>query len=456
MGAEAGRSCLRIPGMEYVMTTLQEQAQVITCGLEGSAPYVQVFIERTWSRRVDLMGGEPTRAALRCTSGVGVTIGGGGQWRFFSAAQSNMDRLCDWIEHVGGRSLKIGPIRGDEGVPDPVCAAAQEAAKSEVGCDERLVLENSHSTLASVTNDGPIRLETRTSDRRRAFACLTSPNGLHEGRSRWHASLRSAEHPIDWSAATALSEARRQAQALAAGVSIGTKRTAVLFSGATGAAFLHELIGHGLEADNLVRPGPYSEALKARAPWLPLGLKIRDDPRAFEGFVSLGMDDEGEQARPTTLVDEGAVQSQLGTVRHRGAVDVLMVPRARRESYEYPALPRASNTIVADGYSTWEELLAPDGSGVLVVHAMAGGHVDPATGEYSFSVSEAQYFAPRGSIVPLAAIRLVGSAIDALKEIEGIGRSPSSDSAICGKGGQELPIGFVSPSLRFRSLTWIS
>lgn len=438
------------------MITLQEQAQAIERGLKGSAPSVQVFIEKTWSRRFDLVGGEPTRSALRCTSGVGVTIGDGGRWRFFSASQSNMERLYAWVEHVGGRSLKGESICDDEEVPAPVRAAAHEAANGAVGCDERLVLESSYSTIVMVTNDGPVQRETRTSDRRRAFARVASPTGLHEGRSRWHASSLSAAPNIGWSAAAALAAARSQAHALITGVSIGAKRSAVLFSGATGAAFLHELIGHGLEADNFARPGPYSEALRTRAPWLPLGLEIRDDPHALDGFVGLGIDDEGEPACSTVLVDEGAVQSQLGTVRHRGAIDVPVVPRARRESYAFPALPRSSNTVVAEGQSTWEELLAPDSSGVLVVHAMAGGHVDPATGEYSFSVSEAHFITPQGSLVPLASVRLVGSAIDAMKEIEGIGRSQSSDSAICGKGGQELPIGFISPALRFRSLTWIS
>ena len=105
----------------------------------------------------------------------------------------------------------------------------------------------------------------------------------------------------------------------------------VLAAGSSG-ILLHEAIGHGMEADLIVRISVYSEKLnKQIAPCVT----IIDDGTQHGARGSINIDDEGNGQR-TTLVENGALRTYMHdriSAQHYG---VECTGNGRRQSFRHP------------------------------------------------------------------------------------------------------------------------
>lgn len=112
-------------------------------------------------------------------------------------------------------------------------------------------------------------------------------------------------------------------------------------------------------------------------------------------------------------------------------------------------MPRSTHTALRPGQGTADELVADTPSGVYVA-ALGGGSAEPATGRFSFVVTEA-YVIERGCLGrPLTRLRLVGRTLDTLRNIDAVAADTSDAALFCGKRGQWLPMSFDTPALRLR------
>jgi TldD protein len=68
-------------------------------------------------------------------------------------------------------------------------------------------------------------------------------------------------------------------------------------------------------------------------------------------------------------------------------VGVARTGSARRESYKYAPVSRMRNTFIAPGKDTLDSMIASVDNGLYAAR-MAGGSVNPATGEFNFAVDE--------------------------------------------------------------------
>jgi len=124
----------------------------------------------------------------------------------------------------------------------------------------------------------------------------------------------------------------------------------------------------------------------------------------------------------------------------------------RRESYQYAPTSRMRNTYIAAGNDDEAEIIRTAGN-ALYAKRMGGGSVNPATGEFNFSVAEG-YLIKDGKIdCPVRGATLIGKGGEVLQRIDRVGRKMWMDQGFCGSQSGSVPTNVGQPMIRVTSLT---
>ncbi|WP_165974496.1 TldD/PmbA family protein [Nonomuraea deserti] len=431
-------------------------------GLRLGAEYAQAFVEAgadlRWESRLRGPAVSATATSVNRRYGVGLLLRRAGVWTYSCAPLHEPQTLAEKISALCPGTPRIpSPWRGRsplETVPattarpltDETCVTLQPNTAVRFIQDffrqHRVIVDSAGTRRALRVGGGRRRAIATVFDGTATARAFTRSNNPH-----WEPA--SAETSFVESAAHLIKSAADQARALLRFRSMGHKTTPVVFGPKTGAAFLHELIGHALEADNLAKNSPYSVGLMGER-LTRASLNLLDDPFLPDGMGSRAVDDDGQFCAPTPLVTDGTVVGRLTCAR-------LDSPSGsgRRESYRHASLPRASNTSVLGGEDSVPSLLQPcPGSGLLYISSLGSGEFNPARGEFSFSAAAAHYLTSAGEAVPLKDVNLFGDAREAIDRLAGIADDVEGDNATCGKQGQSVLIGLYSPTMRFDRLDW--
>lgn len=220
----------------------------------------------------------------------------------------------------------------------------------------------------------------------------------------------------------------------------------VVLSSSAGGTFIHEAIGHSLEAD-AVQEGSspaYRGALgKAVA---HEGITVVDDPTLPFQRGSFFFDDEGVPAAPTALVERGVLKGYLHDRASALREDRVSNGHGRRESYSERPLPRMSNLYVAPGPDDPAAIVRGLKKGLLVTR-MGGGQVNTATGEFVFEVDEG-FWVENGTVRHLVRdANLLGVGPEVLRQIERVGWDVGWGIGTCGKEGQNVPVSDGQPTM---------
>lgn len=192
----------------------------------------------------------------------------------------------------------------------------------------------------------------------------------------------------------------------------------VLAAGGPG-ALLHEVCGHGLEADVALQPGAaYGGVLGELL--APSGLTLVDSPRAPAGAGLYRFDDEGEPAASVALLEGGVLRSYLHDRRTAAAAGTRPHGHGRRLSYAYPALPRMSCTYVVPGALPPEEIIAATPFG-LYVESIVSGETDMSSGRFSVRVTSGRLIENGRLTAPIREATLSGTGLGVLRDIDLIG-----------------------------------
>jgi TldD protein len=228
--------------------------------------------------------------------------------------------------------------------------------------------------------------------------------------------------------------------------------TVVLGPGWPG-VLLHEAIGHGLEGDfNRKGTSAFSGRIGERvaAP----GVTVVDDGTLPDRRGSLSIDDEGNPTTRNVLIEDGILRGYLQDRLNARLMGVPVTGNGRRESYASIPMPRMTNTFMLGGERDPQEIIASVERGLYAVN-FGGGEVDITSGKFVFSASEA-YWVENGRIqYPVKGATLIGNGPDALTRVSMIGNDMCLDPGIgmCGKEGQNIPVGVGQPTLRIEGLT---
>ena len=244
--------------------------------------------------------------------------------------------------------------------------------------------------------------------------------------------------------------AKRAVTKLTAPVSRAGEMPVVLAASA-GGTFVHEAIGHSLEADHVQEGTSPAYVGKLGQTVAPEFIHIIDDPTLPFYRGSYLCDDEGTPAAPTPLVENGVLKGYLYDRSTAMKDGVPSNAHGRRESYHHRPIPRMSNLYIAPGKDDPARILREVGHGLLVTK-MGGGQVDTATGEFVFEVEEGFAIENGEKKHLLRDANLLGIGPDVLRSIDRLGWDIGWGIGTCGKDGQGVPVSDGQPTLRIPKL----
>lgn len=218
-----------------------------------------------------------------------------------------------------------------------------------------------------------------------------------------------------------------------------------------GGVLFHEACGHSLEGTfvakgNSVFSGKLGERIAS-----PLVTAI-DDGSIPNGWGSSNVDDEGTPTQRNILIENGILKSYLVDKLNGKRMGMKSTGSGRRQSYKYPPTSRMNNTFIANGNSTFEEIIANTEKG-LFARKLGGGSVNPATGDFNFAVMEG-YLIENGKITkPVRGATLIGTGAKVLENIDMVGNNQSFGQGMCGSLSGSIPANVGQPTIRVKALT---
>ena len=225
----------------------------------------------------------------------------------------------------------------------------------------------------------------------------------------------------------------------------------VIVGGGFGGVLFHEMTGHGLEADH-IQKGASVYAGKLGTEVAQAHLTAYDDGSMPGEWGTEGIDDEGTPTQRTPLIEGGRLTGLLYDLVRARRDGADSTGNGRRESFRHLPIPRMTNTFIAPGEATPDELIASVDRGFYAV-SFAGGQVDPTTGDFVFGVSEG-YLIESGKVTtPCRGATLIGNCLDALRAIDAVASDFEMKTGFCGKEGQRAPVGTGQGHVRIGELT---
>ncbi len=251
----------------------------------------------------------------------------------------------------------------------------------------------------------------------------------------------------------AAQEAARQAVATLGAVDAPAGPQTVILAPGWSGILLHEAIGHGLEAD-FIRKGTSLFTGKVGQKVASELVTVIDDGTVANARGSLNVDDEGIPAERKVLIEGGVLRGYMSDRLNAQLLGGRSTGSGRRESFRHPPMPRMTNTFLAPGDETPEEILASVKRGLYCAH-FGGGQVDISNGNFVFEVAEA-YLIEDGKLGrPVKNATLIGVGPEVLRHVSRVGCDPTPDPGIgtCGKDGQMVQVGVGLPTVRIDELT---
>ncbi|QCI17790.1 metalloprotease TldD [Buchnera aphidicola (Acyrthosiphon lactucae)] len=226
----------------------------------------------------------------------------------------------------------------------------------------------------------------------------------------------------------------------------------VLGSGWPG-VLLHEAVGHGLEGDFNRRGTSIFTNMIGKKVASEL-CTIIDDGTIKDQRGSLSIDDEGTPGQYNILIENGILKKYMQDKLNARLMGTESTGNGRRESYSYLPMPRMTNTYMLSGNSKIDDIIKSVHYGVYAVN-FSGGQVDITSGKFVFSTAEA-YLIKQGKIItPIKNTTLIGSGLEVMQQISMVGDDLKMDQGMgmCGKDGQNIPVGIGQPSMKLEKLT---
>ena len=218
-----------------------------------------------------------------------------------------------------------------------------------------------------------------------------------------------------------------------------------------GGVIFHEACGHSLEATSVAKgtsefTGKLGEMIAA-----PCVTAIDDATIPF-GWGSQNIDDEGMPTRKNVLIENGILKSYLIDRLNGRRMGMESTGSGRRESYQLSPTSRMSNTYIANGEHTCQDIIASVDHG-FYAKKLGGGSVDPATGEFNFAVLEG-YMIKDGAVEnPVRGASLIGKGSEILKRIDMVGDNLDFGTGMCGSESGSIPAFVGQPMIRVSSMT---
>jgi TldD protein len=441
--------------------------KVISTLMSSGAEFADLYYQDMTARQLEAESGQVERISTVREKGVGLRLIRKGVTHFATTvdlAQDSLLKLASDLASGAGSGRKAPGIVLAELPPGPL-APGQDPAEVPLKEKGRLVMgalkaldgfDNRLAQVKSVYRDSTLSITVANSDGvlardKRAYGVflvqVVASDGDHVqvgyeplGGTGGYSVFEEMDP-----AKVAVTAARRAITMLEAPEAPAGKMPVILSSEA-GGTMVHEAVGHGLEADLTgqklsVYAGKLGEQVASPV------ITVVDDPTLPGRRGSYNIDDEGEAATRTVLVDRGILKAYMSDRQSVLRDKVPATGNGRRQSFRHWPIPRMSNTIIEPGSHDPGEVIRSVDRGLLVLK-MGGGQVNTVTGDFVFEVSEG-YMIDGGEVGgPVRGATLAGNGPEVLKSVDMVGSDLGFGLGTCGKDGQGVPVGDAQPTLR--------
>lgn len=403
------------------------------------ADYTEIRLERTWATAVAFRGSR-LEGATRAVEVGGMVrcLNRGKGWGV--ATFTGADRLPAMVSQAHELSLAVpldGPIRladipvrqadhysdldGDvREIPLAEKRALLERLNQEMLATDRRITDTLATYDDRVTerwianSDGLLVYDLRPEIRLAAGAVAREESFLERAFESWSArggwrSVQEVDHLFR--------QAARRALTLLGAPRVRAGTYPVILDPRLAAALVHHTIGHLSEADALGR-NPEADALMR--PGTRIGsdlLTVGNDGSASSLTGSFAFDDEGAPTQNTLLVQHGVLVGRLHTRETAARAGVRPTGSARASSFRSVPEARLTNTYLANGRGSLEDLLRGISLGLYCCDAIGG---ETHLGRFSLTAGWGQMIRDGQLAETVKPMVLAGDLAETLQRIDAV------------------------------------
>ena len=439
--------------------------------LRKGGDFADLYVERRSTFSLALDDRKVERAQSGQETGASVRVVAGDSTYFAHVdglAESDLERLADEVsaavrlETTTPRPLRALAVGAPQAIGTaPQSVPADRKAQLLRECDDRAraagdavtqvtaAYNEARREVQVATSEGLLAADDRTRVRLGAQVGARREDRVESGMESLagHAGFEL----FDSDPAAVADEAARRALTMLDARPAPAGPMPVVVGNGFGGVLFHEATGHGLESDAVQKHASVYEGRIGDQLAAPI-VTAYDDGTMPHEWGTDAIDDEGTPCQATRVIDEGRLCIFLYDLLRARREGRDSTGNGRRQSFRHLPIPRMTNTYIAPGDSTREEIIAGVDRGLYAV-SFAGGQVEPATGDFVFGISEGYLIEGGHVTAPVRGATLIGNGIDALSRIDAVGNDLAMKSGFCGKDGQQVPVGTGQPTVRISEMT---
>ena len=443
---------------------------ILNQALSTGGDFAEVFIEEKFNTGLFMIDGSVEKSLSGKDFGVGIRIFNG----LFSVYAYTNDVTRESLIETSKRAAEaITGTKGDITInlikkeienrhkiilpPDKVgknkkveiMKSAHRAASSydDSISQVRISYSDSVQNIMIANSEGLWAEDTRTRSRVGIESVASKDNDMQTGSYRPGA-LKGFEFFEDINIEECGIEASRIAKTMLNAKYCPSGKFPVIIDNEFGGVIFHEACGHGLEATSVAKGNSVFAGKLGKKVASDLVSAV-DDGTLENEWGSANIDDEGTPTKRNLLIENGILKGYMIDKLNGRRMKMESTGSARRESYKFAPTSRMTNTFILAGKSKLDEMISNTENGIYA-RRMGGGSVNPATGDFNFSVMEG-YLIENGKITdPVRGATLIGNGPEVLNKIDMVGDNLAHGQGMCGSVSGSIPANVGQPAIR----TW--
>ena len=455
------------------MLKKEELERLLSRAMASEADFAEIFEEDGLSEGISMLNDTVETVNRNQKSGIGIRLYKGVQSVYGYSNQQDMSSLEALVDDLRGGlgllekevsiSLKEVAIENRHPVqinPFDVPLKDKIALLKRVDCSAKAVddkIQKTTTGLSSIrqnvqisNSEGRLVRDTRIRTRLVCSAYAQENENMQSGFYGPGASA-GLEFYEDVTPESIGQEASRVALVLLEAKDCPSGKMPVIIDNGFGGVIFHEACGHAMEATSVAKNQSVF-ANKIGQQIASTKVTAIDDGTIPNAWGSENIDDEGNLQEKRVLIKDGICTSYMIDRLNARRMGCQSTGSARRQSYKYEPTSRMSNTYIAAGTDSFEEMFEGIEKG-LYAKNMGGGSVDPQTGEFNFAVTEG-YLIENGKItVPVKGASLIGTGSEILMNIDRVSDNLSRGQGMCGSISGSIAVDVGQPAIRVSSIT---
>ncbi|MFC1726021.1 TldD/PmbA family protein [candidate division KSB1 bacterium] len=460
---------------KYFGVTKEDMGKVLQVALSKGGEYSDLFFEYKISHGINMEEDIIKSTSENISLGVGVRVIKGEQTGYGYTNELTLEKMKSAAETaaaiasgsgkvwsadltVQNLSSNFYPITEDFAAVDVAdkIVMVEESAKAARSVSDKInqvnaFLADEMQYVTIATSEGKIVSDVRPQVRLGVIPRAVSDKGVDVAYATVGGRVGKEYFSGENSPASAGEQAGRNVmELLEADHAPAGEMTVVCGAGQSG-VMVHEAVGHPLEADsNRKKQSIMHDKLNKKV--ATDIVTIYDDPTLPNYRGSMNVDDEGNEPKNAVLIENGILKD---FIQDKMSCTVMNMPNnghGRRQDYRYPAIPRMTNTAIANGEASPDDIIKSVKKGFYTKNFMGGQVFD--NGKFVFSVSLG-YLIENGKITkPVKNATLMGTNVQVLDNITMVGNDIEFKFlGVCGKDGQGVPVTCGTPTLKIEKMT---